>query len=339
MALLFMDSFDHYATADITDKWTSNEGWTIGSSNGRNSTNATQCAAEYELVRALPITGQNTAIIGFAVYVSSAFVTHYVMAVFDTGTLQCGLQFVNDGRIQVGIGGGLGSTLGTVHATSTNSLQQSVWYYIEFKAVIHNSTGSIEVRVNGMEWINVSNVDTQGSSNATWNTVAWTGASGQTYRMDDVYMCDSSGSLNNDFLGDVRVSVLLPEGAGNTTEWTPSAGSNYACVDESAPNDDTDYVSTITLNAKDTYAFPAVATGAEIKGVQIFAAVRKATDGPGKIKHVIRSGGTDYDQTEIGIGGTTYSYTRTMHETDPATGVSWTESGVNAAEFGIKKTG
>jgi hypothetical protein len=157
--------------------------------------------------------------------------------------------------------------------------------------------------------------------------------------IDDMYICDGSGSLNNDFLGDVTVSALLPNGAGNTTGWTASAGSNYQCVDEATPNDDTDYVSTSTLTAKDTYAFPSVVAGAEVKAIQVFAAVRKATEGPGKVKHVVRSNSTDYDSAEMGIGGTTYSYTRTVHETDPATGVAWTESGVNAAEFGIKKTG
>jgi hypothetical protein len=29
-------------------------------------------------------------------------------------------------------------------------------------------------------------------------------------RLDDVYLCDASGSRNNDFLGDVRVATLRP---------------------------------------------------------------------------------------------------------------------------------
>ena len=39
MALLFMDSFDHYATADITEKWTASTGTFAIGAYGRNSTN------------------------------------------------------------------------------------------------------------------------------------------------------------------------------------------------------------------------------------------------------------------------------------------------------------
>jgi hypothetical protein len=110
-------------------------------------------------------------------------------------------------------------------------------------------------------------------------------------------------------------------------------------VDEAVLNDDTDYISTSTVNAKDTYAFGDAPAGADIRAVQILIAVRKGQEGPGKIKPVVRSASTDYLQTEQSISGTTYAFMRTLLEADPATSSPWSESGFNAAEFGMVKTG
>jgi hypothetical protein len=82
-----------------------------------------------------------------------------------------------------------------------------------------------------------------------------------------------------------------------------------------------------------------VAAGADIRAVQILASVRKAADGPGKIKLVTRSNATDYDGAEQYIAGTTYAYLREIREVDPATSAPWLEAAWNAAEIGIKKTG
>jgi hypothetical protein len=150
---------------------------------------------------------------------------------------------------------------------------------------------------------------------------------------------NTTGAVNNDFLGDVTVTALYPSGAGTTSGWTPSAGSNYQNVDETPANDDTDYNSTATLNAKDTYAMQDCAAGADIRAVQILAAVRKGAEGPGQVKLVTRSSSTDYDGAAQGIGGTSYSYVREIRETDPATAAAWSESGWNAVEIGLKKTG
>ena len=65
-----------------------------------------------------------------------------------------------------------------------------------------------------------------------------------TWDVDDLYVLDGTASTpaNNDFLGDVRVEGLDPNAAGSNAAWTPSAGANYACVNETPPTDDTSYV-------------------------------------------------------------------------------------------------
>jgi hypothetical protein len=201
------------------------------------------------------------------------------------------------------------------------------------------STGTCIVRFNGTEVLNLTGLDTLYSSATLTRFALGCRSNANTYfDFDDCVVMDLSGSYNNSFIGDVTISALLPTGAGNSTGWTPSAGSNYDCANEAAPNDDTDYNSTSTLNAKDLYAFADAPAGADIRAVQVLASVRKGAEGPGQVKLVTRSGSTDYDGVAQGIAGTAYAYVREVQETDPATASPWSESGFNAAEFGIKKT-
>jgi hypothetical protein len=370
MALLFMDSFDHYATADIAEKWTSigvpesgsTDAPAIGaygrySTQGRrtavtafNSCGVPLCitaapsgavcitgvAAKYTNIGDL-MTGTHS---GQQIS-SSSGASNWLFAIRDTNTTQVWFRVNTNGTITALRGDGASCTeLGT----TTNNLQDGVWAFVEVKVTISNTVGTVDIRINGTSGLSLTGQDTQYTANAQWNEVrlgyvCGNGSPYVTLDNDDFYLCDGSGSFNNDFLGDVTVSALYPSGAGATTGWTPSAGSNYQCVDEALVNDDSDYNSTSTISAKDTYAFANAPSGADIRAVQVVTAQRKSTEGPGTIKHVVRSGGTDYDQAGQGIGGTSYSFLRSILETDPATAAAWTESGFNAAEFGLKKTG
>ena len=374
MALLFMDSFDHYATADLTEKWTqlvSGNGTptaTVIGAYGRNSSNAPRFTAVNFLgsggrSEPLGITvapANNVCIVGCAVKYSSLSLlavgtkpsvsywgdgtsdsSNWLASISETNTYQLWFRVNTNGTISA-MCGNAGASV--VLGTTSTALQVGVWAYVEIKALIDPSAGTVDIRINGVSGLSLTGQNTRTSANSGWTNCGFgyftqTGAGTITADFDDLVVMDSSGSFNNAFIGDVTVSVLNPNGAGNSTDWTPSAGSNYTCVDEDVVNDDTDYVSSSTLNAKDLYAMEDCAAGADIRAVQVVTAMRKGTEGPGKIKHVIRSNSTDYDSAEMGLGGTAYSFNRTIWETDPATAAAWTESGWNAAQVGVKKTG
>lgn len=238
-----------------------------------------------------------------------------------------------------GANAGPGGTPSSLGASATGLISAGVYYYVEVKWTINASTGSVHIYLNGTEVLALTGVDTQvGSYAAVTGVTLSTSGSSATADFDDVYVAIQSGGGVTNVLGDVTVTALYPSGAGTTTGWTPSAGSNYQNVGGTTPNDDTDYNSTSTIDAKDTYAMQDCASGADIQGIQILASVRKEPDGPGQVKLVTRSNSTDYDGTAQGIGGATYSYVREIRETDPATAAAWTESGWNAVELGLKKT-
>lgn len=352
MSLLFMDSFDHYATADILEKWTSADNisrLTIGAY-GRNSTNGLQIpnTSNTTWVSATVLGGVTEAIFGMAIKVGAVHLSNTIaiIAFGSSNDWECGLALNPDSTVQPytvnnssGFSPGHYQYFATIGSASSVALQTGVWAYLEVKMKCDATTGTCIVRINGTEVLNLSGLDTLWvSSTLTRVAIGGAGTLSTWFYTDDLVVMDTNGSVNNSFLGDVTVSALYPSGAGTTTGWTPSAGSNYDCVNESAPNDDTDYNATATLDAKDTYAMQDCAVGADIRAVQILAAVRKGAEGPGQVKLVTRSNSTDYDGTAKGIAGTSYSYVRDIREVDPATSAAWSESGWNAVEIGIKKT-
>lgn len=334
MALVFMDGFDHYATADITKKWTSvDTSPAIGASSGRRSggallaPNAVTNGAQ--VLKTLPA-AYATLIVGFA-WKISGMSGRSVVRFLDTAVEHISVELAVDGTLVVQRAGS--ATL----AISSNSISLNTWYYLEFKATIHDSTGAFELRLNGDVWASGSNVDTRNAGNASVNRLAL-GADGNmsvsaTQYFDDFYVADTSGSApQNDFLGDVRIDTVYPSADGNYTQFTPSTGTDhYALVDETTPST-SDYNESGTAGHKDSYTMQDVSSiPGTIFGVQVNAYAHKDDAGLRSLKIGVRSGTTDSVDAGSALSESALYY-RHILETDPATAAAWTESGVNAAE-------
>ncbi len=336
MALRFLDSFDHYTTN--LQKWTATGGSaTITSTAKRTGANG------------LIVTGTSTSAYGSVTKTLSAQDTWFVGVAFqrptagfdracdfiqtlDAGSMQGSLRVNADGTLSV-------TRNGTVLATSASSLLANIWYFIEFKHVIADSGGVLEGRVNGDVWVTYTG-DTKQTANATANQIMLRGPhqnGAGSYYFDDLYILDGTGSVpNNTYWGDTQIEAILPSGAGNYTELTASAGNNYACVDETAPNDDTDYVYSSTVDQRDTYAFGNLSvSSATINGIQVLIRARETVAGGGKVARLYRSGSTDDQGSDKAIG-TSYDYLQEIMETDPIAAAAWTASAINGAEFGVR---
>lgn len=289
-------------------------------------------------------------IVGSVDYFQTPFLT-------TNATLVCGVAFratslpvtfpsnilafyegVNYGvNIRVNTSGTISAYRGnTLLGTSSNSIGNGVWYFVELKVLTNNSTGTIEVRVNGSVWLNLTSQDTQPGSNAYHNAVR-AGIVNTASRFDDMYILDGSGSANNDFLGNRKVVALDPTSAGDNTDWTPSAGSNYQNVDDGDEVDeDTTYNETSTDADEDLYAFgdlPGVTTS--VDGIQITSEAR-VTAGSMDLSNVIKTGTTTDAGSADTVTSTSYITSTRVVEQDPDTAVAWTPSGVNGAQFGIR---
>lgn len=331
MALRFVDSGgDYYSTAQLGRKWSIIAGAVaVVAGAGRRGTNGLN-AVNSTYVKTLD--AQATWIAGLS-YKSSTIpfaTTPGLIAFDDSLTEQVSVRINNAGQL-------LMTRNGTVLQTSVNALLSGVEYYIEFKCTISDAAGSYEVRVNGSStgWLSGSGVDTKNTANASANQVRFQNASTTgPATLDDFYICDGTGATNNTFLGDVRVDALLPTGAGANTGFTPSAGSNFQCVDENPANDDTDYVQANVVATKDTYTFADITHNpTTVFGVQVNMVARKDDAGSRSIASVVRSGGADTAGTAQPLA-TTYANYAAILELDPNGAIPWTKAAVNAAEYG-----
>ena len=343
MSLLFIDGFDHYVTADITKKWTAiNSTVGIAASSGRRGGGALSSGATSRYV-SKTLAASASFVTGFAFSFTTLPSASAVICTFDdVATTQCSLAVNADGTLSV-----FRSTSTSVtNGTSTLSLSANTWFYIEWKVTIADSIGAntCKVRVNGIDWITVATgQDLKATANATANGFRLGGGTGATNFggsiFDDFYICDQSGSTNNDFLGDVRIDTLYPTSDGNYTAFTPSTGSShFALVDEATPNT-TDYNDGAAVNDRDSYGMGNLSalTSQTVYGVQVNAAIVKDDAGAKSAATFVRSSSTDGDGASVALG-TSQVYVSQVFETDPNGSIAWTETSVNAMEAGVKVT-
>lgn len=128
---------------------------------------------------------------------------------------------------------------------------------------------------------------------------------------------------------------LLPTGAGTETGWV----GDYSAIDETGITD-TDYIEANTVGQTETWVTADIPVGFasyEVVGVAVSARA-SAGESPAKIKGVTKVGSTVYEGEPV--PPTTYSLNpqQTLFAINPATGVKWTITDVNNAEFGVKAT-
>lgn len=124
---------------------------------------------------------------------------------------------------------------GTLIGTGSTPLSVNADAYLEFKVALHDTAGSIAVKVNGSadSGLALSGIDTRnGDSGVGFNVVKFirqmgVNDSSQSCYIRDIYICDTSGSTCNDFLGDVRFDRLIPSGAGATNTFDEIASQTF----------------------------------------------------------------------------------------------------------------
>lgn len=343
MTMRFSDSFDHYETADISLKWTSVGGVspTIAAS-GRNGTNGMRFANLMGSSVSKTLDNQQTWIIGFSINAAAFPVADApLVQVVDAGVTQVTLSLASDGKLKAyrgeGWSGGANSVL---LGTSSSGISAGVETYIEFKVIIDNTIGEVSIRIAASSVLSLTGQDTQVTANAFASVITLGEDSGAVVLqidIDDLVIMDGVGALNSNFLGDVRVEALFPNGVGNYAQWTPQgSGINYQNVDETPDDDDTTYNVEGTTGDKDSFAFQNVSiSSGTIKALVTHMMARKDDAGVRQIRRFARIGGTDYAGSSVTVASS-YSYHSEVLETNPATASLFTIAEANAAEFGVE---
>ena len=253
----------------------------------------------------------------------------------DSGTVDHIQVYVvaNTGALQVRRG--TATTLGT---TAAGLISANTAHYIELKVLIHDSTGTVDLYVDGVSRLSLTSQDTKdGGTNSYVDRVTFTGVSGNQMILDDIYIANGAGSLNNDVLGDVHVETLYPNAEGATIQWTPSTGTdNAALIDEPNTPNTTDYNSDSTPGNIDMFDMDALSDASlEVFGVQMNSYAAKDTTDTIQFRHRINSDSNIANGADNALN-TAWLHFVEMFETDPDGGGQWTGAQLNAAEFGYE---
>ena len=204
------------------------------------------------------------------------------------------------------------------------------WWCLEFYFLINDSTGVVTTKINGVQDIALTSVDTK-NAGVTGNidNIA-IGGNGATYHWDDI-------AIATDWPGQHGIYTAITNGAGDNADYTASSGADSDCVNDAFNSAEyTKYLSSTTVGHKSDFALADVnGTFSSYGAVQIVANAKLAAAGSGSVRPYIDSGGTDYNGTTLGLSTSPLNATHVWN-TDPADSTAWTAAKINALKGGVE---
>lgn len=352
MSLRFIDSFDHYDTDAILNKWTRA---VLGSGDFAVTTTNARTGPQCMQVRAngiwKTIDRQPTWIIGCAFYPTAA--APLLQLRDEDGNIHNTLSLNSDGTWNINLGQSV--VIGT--SDPAKALHFNRYYFVEWKQTIG---GSGTMRLNG-QVIATTTTNTSVDTRTYADSIIIQGPGGGVFHyIDDLYVCDgqdltSGANPNNDFLGDCRVGVIVPNGTGDLTAWSPVgtatvgtntfSGTNWRLVNEQPPDNDLTYVTQSATGTTDLYNFQDISASVSVKGIQSNITARKDDQGDRGIALDSKpsSGGaaptTEFTSTNTYFLNQTYIDYLDQFDLNPVTSTAWTPVEINASQWGPKIVG
>jgi hypothetical protein len=346
MSLLFLDSFDHYTVTG--EKWDAQfYGNNIipTQAQGRFTPGALKLKGYAGIGWwAKSIDDSSEVIAGFAWNNLNADTYPGIFSLIDnSGSPSTSSKAI----LQIDAGTGIATLTynGNGISSPATTFTGSAWQHVEMRVLMHSTAGELEIRRNGVQVAIGTGLNTiyPGATALSSFRVEVTSNSQEHY-IDDLYILNTEGTVNNTFVGDSRITVLRPGANGVVNQFNPvGADSNYEAVDETIHDQGTTYVQSGTVSAQETYdnvSFNDLGvTPGTIFGVQTVNAVVKTDAGEVDYLDQMIVGGTAYDNgTDVIATSGTYQMTCFIRDTDPSDDGTWTEAKVAAVGSGLKIT-
>lgn len=218
------------------------------------------------------------------------------------------------------------------------------WHHIEVYAGFSNTVGFVQVRFNGVEILNLTNIDNvytgaEYTTSIMFSLRSQGGSGSPTGGIDDLYIWDTAGTQNNTFLGDRKVTTLNLTDNTAVSEWGyTGAASPVQCIN--GLNDgDSSYIyagSSTPVTSEFDFANPDASIGL-IAGAQVVSVARKIEAGTVVYEQNLISGSSSTTGTGHSIGDN-YGYYSDIFEINPATGMPWTTSALSNARLRLRRT-
>ena len=230
-----------------------------------------------------------------------------------------------------------GAYNGTILGNTTGlGLQRFTWYHIELKVFCDTTAGTYEVKIGGKTVLN-----------GTGNTDKYTDTYFDRVRLnnewtskdifDNLYVCNSLGTVNNNFLGNIQVRVARPDldDTANFVTTTPSAN-HYANTNDEVSDENTSYSQDNTSGRRELYDHSTITGLDSVIGINQNARLRTNSGVSESFKHLTKSGATELASSNVSTANTAYFTFTNIVEQDPNISAAWTPTTVNAAKFGIE---
>ena len=283
--------------------------------------------------------GSGTMIVGFGFYTDSFTTAEQVLFQFwDGNSGQGTLALQTSGLWKYYRGGNLGLTGNLLGTSSGSAISASTWYYIELKVKFDGSTGTVDLLVNGSNVLSLTSQNTSRTGNSQATGVMFEGSlqSSDHTQFDDIYVLDTTGSLNNTFLGAQVVRMIVPASDAGTNQYTPDSGTTHYNRLTENPQDTTTYLADSTTGDRELFGMGTLNLAA-IAGLQINTVAAATDNTVYSIKNSTHtSGGTDTDQTAVTVADTNYQTVSNVLQINPETSALWHQAGVNGCQFGFK---
>jgi hypothetical protein len=246
--------------------------------------------------------------------------------IIDINTI---FYIMGDGSIKVVQGNGTTQ----IGRTAAGIITSSAWNYIEVHVIESSTVGSVEIRVNGVTRLTLTNVNTQPRPTASNGFQLLGFGGGGAYRHDDTYLNDSTGPAPfNGFLGPIEVKVGAPIADSTPLQMTPSTpGAHYVLV-ATIPEQIVTNVQDAVVGQTDQYLY---SNGSILDSDTILALSHElymglAAAGTGSAGSSVAGAAAP---SSVALS-TTPIFQSTIRVTNPQTGVSWVKGDLATTPLG-----
>lgn len=338
MTLLYLDSFDHYASAELTDKGYSSSfpaspNHFIYPGQGRRGGQAMGSGVGGVLGITVSNTFEDsdTIILGAAILWSAYYSRTAIDFLDSVGNSLLLIETTNAGEIRMTSGG-------QVAITATNIFTPAAYHHYEIKYTKGTgANGFAEIKKDGAILLTISN-STETAQCSAWDAFEGS-AAGEFARMDDLYIMNGLGTVNNDYAGDLRVDVQRASADGAEVEFTPNLGAdNWTSVDDILTDSETTWNESGIIAARDIHEVDTPTLGTVIHGVQQVVHNRKTDAGTVTVDLISeKPAGTGEKVNGAAITSSdNWAFALAIRETDPDDDVTFTDARIAANEWGYK---
>lgn len=229
----------------------------------------------------------------------------------------------------------------TAIATINGGYVVGQWHYLEWRIKLHDTLGSMVAKIDGVEVMNQSGIDTKNAGTKTVFDSLFLGLTNGSglWVIDDLIIIDpNTGTINNGFIGDAAVETLFPNANGDVSNGVGSDGNsvdNYLLVDEAAPSF-TDYVNLAAVGDKELYQLAnSVRSNGVVHGVHISSYMKNTDSGARGAGTILKSGSTTTSPADEALGSAA-TLSKLVKDINPDTGARWTLAEINALQVGVQ---